>query len=48
MDAGDATQGVVGGTVYKVRVTVPKTRRRGRHAAYVVFEGLAPGVYWTW
>ena len=46
-DAGDATQGVPGGTVRRMRVTVPR-RRKGRHVAYVVFEGLAPGVYDTW
>ena len=47
-DAGDATQGVPGGTVYRMRVVVPRQRRRGRRAAYVVFEGLTPGVYDTW
>ncbi|KIM89859.1 hypothetical protein PILCRDRAFT_84703 [Piloderma croceum F 1598] len=46
-DAGDATQGVPGGTVRRMRVTVPR-RRKGRRVAYVVFEGLAPGVYDTW
>lgn len=47
-DAGDATQGVPGGRVYKMRVVPPTQRRRGRRVAYVVFEGLAPGVYDTW
>lgn len=47
-DAGDATQGVPGGRVYKMQVVVLTRRRRGRRAAYIVFEGLAPGVYNTW
>ena len=29
-------------------ITVPKQHRRGRRVAYVVFEGLAPGIYSTW
>jgi hypothetical protein len=47
-DAGDTTQGVPGGSVRRFRVDVPERRRRGRRAVYVVFEGLAPGVYNTW
>jgi hypothetical protein len=47
-DAGDATQGVPDGRVVKFRVLVPKARRRSRRVAYVVFEGLAPGIYNTW
>lgn len=31
-----------------MQVMVPKARRRGRRAAYVVFEGLAPGIYDVW
>jgi hypothetical protein len=31
-----------------MRVVPPTQRRRGRRVAYVVFEGLAPGVYDTW
>jgi hypothetical protein len=46
-DAGEATQGVPGGQVVKYRVTPPK-RRHKKCTAYVVFEGLAPGVYNTW
>ena len=46
-DAGDATQGVPGGTVHRVQVAVPR-QRKGRHAAYIVFKGLTPDVYDTW
>jgi hypothetical protein len=47
-DAGDATQGVPGSHVVKIQVAPPRSRRRGPRAAYVVFEGLAPGIYHTW
>jgi hypothetical protein len=47
-DAGDSTQGVPGGQVFKMQVTPPRRRRGRRCEAYVVFEGLAPGIYNTW
>ncbi|KIM88515.1 hypothetical protein PILCRDRAFT_2743 [Piloderma croceum F 1598] len=47
-DAGDATQGVPGGKVYKMQVQVTRKHRKGRRVAYVVFEGLATGVFDTW
>ena len=47
-DAGDATQGVPGGKVYKMQVQVTRRHRKGHRAAYVVFEGLATGVFETW
>jgi hypothetical protein len=46
-DAGDASQGVPGGSVVKYRVQA-STKRPKRCEAYVVFEGLAPGIYNTW
>jgi hypothetical protein len=46
-DAGDASQGVPGGTVARIHVSPPR-QRRGRSAAYVVFEGLVPGIYESW
>ena len=45
-DAGDASQGVYGSKVAEIHVS--PQRCRGRCAAYVVFEGLAPGVYDSW
>lgn len=47
--AGHFTQGILGGHVYKMQVVVPNHGRRRRHCvAYVVFEGLAPGIYNAW
>ncbi|KAF7980386.1 hypothetical protein HWV62_38178 [Athelia sp. TMB] len=48
--AAHATQGVVGGHAIRVEVTVPnvKRRRHKKRKAYVVFEGLEPGVYTDW
>jgi len=45
-DAGDASQGVDGGKVAKINDS--PWQHCGRRAAYVVFEGLAPGVYSSW
>lgn len=45
----DATLEVLGSNTFTVTPPKPShPRRRGRATAYVVFEGLAPGVYETW
>jgi hypothetical protein len=47
--AAHASQGYPGGHVNKIRVIPPAIGNRNRHlVAYVVFEGLAPGIYDTW
>jgi hypothetical protein len=47
--AGHLSQGYPGGKAIKVRVQPPQNdRRKFKAAAYVVFEGLMPGIYDTW
>ena len=44
--AGHLSQGYPGGKA--IRVTPPRKKYRFPPAAYVVFEGLMPGIYDTW
>jgi hypothetical protein len=46
--AGHASQGYPGGTAVRMKVITPKKRRGDKCEAYVVFEGLAPGIYTSW
>jgi hypothetical protein len=46
--AGHLSQGYPGGKAIRMRVKPPQTKHKFKPAAYVVFEGLMPGIYDTW
>ncbi|KIM87298.1 hypothetical protein PILCRDRAFT_3798 [Piloderma croceum F 1598] len=46
--AGHLSQGYPGGKAIRMRVEPPRKKCRFPPAAYVVFEGLMPGIYDTW
>ncbi|KZP12814.1 hypothetical protein FIBSPDRAFT_961127 [Athelia psychrophila] len=46
--ASHASQGFPGGKATQIQSTAQPSRRRHRRAVYVVYEGLEPGIYYSW